>query len=91
MNHDDIRATIKELDEKVKSIIFEMTKNAGNPSSIEMPSSVTLEALPDNRELKLELADVYNDLGHAYQQIGNERDAQDCFRKFQFYHGRGEG
>ena len=55
--------------------MFEMTKNAGSHVSRAVDRSVPLEYMPANRELRLELADVYNDLGHAYQQIGNEGHA----------------
>ena len=42
MNH-DVGTTIKELHEKVESIMFEMIKNAGSDRSSKEDSSVKLE------------------------------------------------
>ena len=86
MNHDNIGTTIRELHEKVRSITFEMTKNAGR----HVDKSVPLEHMPANRELRLELADFYNELGHAYQQIGNEGHANFYFMNYRFFREGGE-
>ena len=90
MNHDNIGATIKELHEKIGSIMFEMTKNAGSDRSSKEGSSVKLERLQDNRDLRLELADVYNEIGHAYKQIGSEGHSNHYFMNSKLLRGRGE-
>ena len=56
-----------------------MTKNAASHINRDVDRSVDLEYMPGNRELRLELAKVYNHLGHAYQQIGNEGHANFYF------------
>lgn len=91
MNHDNIGATIKELHEKIGFVMFDMTKNAGSDRSSKEDSSVKLEWLQDNRDLRLELADVYNDLGHAYQQIGSEGRANHYLMWSKYLGGGGEG
>ena len=90
MNHDNIGATIKGLHGKIESVMFEMTKNAGSDRSSKEDSSVKLEWLQDNRELRLELADVYNELGHAYKQIGSEGHSNYYFMNSKLLCGRGE-
>ena len=90
MNHDDIGRTISELHEKVGSIKFEMIKNAGSDRSVKEDSSVKLEWLQDNRELRLELADVYNELGYAYQQVGNEGHANFYLMWSKYFGGGGK-
>ena len=90
MNHDDVEKTIRELHKKEKSIICEMTKNAGSDRSSKEDSSVTLEWLQDNKKLRLELADVYNDLGHVCRQKDSEGNANHYFMWSRFLGGRGE-
>ena len=90
MNHDNIGTTIRELHEKIGSIIFEMTKNAGSYSSRDVDRSVVLYFMPVNKELRLELADVYNELGHAYKQIGSEGDSNYYFMNSKYLRGGGE-
>ena len=83
MSHNDVCATITELCEKAESIEAEMKKNTGlgyrgsggDPINPERDVRCT-EAMARNRELKPKLIDVYNALGDAYQQKGNERMAR---------------
>ena len=87
MNHDNICATIKELDEKVESIRAEMHKNAelavhrgGGLEKVD-PERLSRgrEASAQNRKLKPKLIQALNALGRAYQQKGHEDGARAYF------------
>ena len=87
MNHDNICATIKELDEKVESIRAEMHKNAelavhrgGGLEKVD-PESLSRgrEASAQNRKLKPKLVKALDALGRAYQQKGDEDRARFYF------------
>ena len=87
MNHDNICATIKELDEKVESIRAEMHKNAelavhrgGGLEKVD-PERLSRgrEASAQNRKLKPKLIQALNALGRAYQQKGHEDRARFYF------------
>ena len=87
MNHDNICATIKELDEKVESIRSEMHKNAelavhrgGGLEKVD-PESLSRgrEASAQNRNLKPKLVKALDALGRAYQQKGDEDRARFYF------------
>ena len=90
MNHDNIGTTIKELYEKIGSIKSEMINNTASHINRNVDRSVDLEYMPGNRELRLELADVYNELGRAYQQLGNEGHANFYFMWSKYLGGGGE-
>lgn len=51
---------------------------------------MTLEWLQDNKKLRLELADVYSDLGYVYRQKDSEGNANHYFMWSRFLGGRGE-
>ena len=86
MSHDNVCTTITELCEKAESIEAEMKKNiglgyrgsGGTPNDPERDARC-MEAMARNRELKPKLIDVYNALGDAYQQKGDERTARFWF------------
>ena len=87
MNHDNICATIKELDEKVESIRAEMHKNAelavhrgGGLEKVD-PERLSRgrEASAQNRKLKPKLVKALDALGRAYQQKGDEDRARFYF------------
>ena len=95
MNHDNdnICATIKELDEKVESIIAEMHKNAelavhrgGGLEKVD-PERLSrgMEAKEQNRKLKPKLIEALNALARAYQQKGDERMAKFYFEQAKRY------
>ena len=90
MNHDNIGTTIRELHEKVGSITFEMTKNAGSHINRDVDRSMVFYFMPVNKELRLELADVYNELGHAHKQIGSEGHANFYFMWSKYFGGGSE-
>ena len=87
MSHDNIDAKIEALREKVESIRDEMHINAelaghrgtgGEPVDPEKLSA-GMEAMERNRQLRPKLAEVFDDLGRAYQQKGDERTARFYF------------
>ena len=93
MNHDNICATIKELDEKVESIRTEMHKNAelavNRVNDLEKVDTERLsrgmEASAQNRKLKPQLIEALNALACAYQQKGDERTAKFYFDQAKRY------
>ena len=83
MSHDNICTTITELYEKVESIEAKMRKNTGlgyrggAGERIDPEREARgMEAREQNRKLKPKLIDVYNALGDAYQQKGDEHRAR---------------
>ena len=83
MNHDNVCTTIKELLEKVEAIRAEMLGNRGGRHysglATNEPGNDSRARGERNRELKLEKADVFDDLGRAWRQKGNEGNAKYYF------------
>lgn len=89
MPHGDIDTTIESLREKAESIRSEMHKNAeiavhrGTGDEPVNPERLNrgMEAMERNRELRPKLAEIFDNMGRAYQQKGNERVARFYFNQ----------
>ena len=87
MPPDNTDTKIEALREKVGSIRDEMHKNAeiaghrGTGDEAVDPERLNrgMEAMERNRQLRPKLAEIFDDLGRAYQQKGDERTARFYF------------